>query len=123
MELVSIILDIRLSQFKATMFLAGIGVLLLSVMLLIVLSFRAQKRYDTEVLPSLGLEDEVEEESDLVNPGQEPSSVFVLDDEVSEGDQEAGDLLAELRVATGADDSSSVKEPKSGLFKKKKKKD
>lgn len=125
MELVSVILDLRLDQFKASMFLAGIGVLLLAVLLLIYLSFKAQKRYDTEVLPSIGLEDEEAVEVDLVNPGEDDSaSAFVLDDEVSEGDKEAGDLLAELRVATMTEDDDPVEKKKksSGLFKKKSKK-
>lgn len=137
-DMVFILQDLLLDQFRATMFLLAVAVLGVAIVLLIVLSFRAQKEYDTEELPSLeddlDLEEEVEDIFDVEGNYTEPESVFALDDEPLDGDSEAADLFGELKAAEtvaekkplkGKKDkrgkkAGRVKTPrKGGLFKKK----
>lgn len=103
-------------QLKATIFLGGVGVLLLIALVALFLSLRAQKRYDTEVLPSLPGMDDYEEE--VVAPKEEEASAFQLDGDEelhTMGDREAVDLFKEMRAAS----TPATKKKKSGLFGKK----
>lgn len=108
-------------QLKATLFLIALGVLLLVALVFVALSFRAQKTYNTEALPTLpGMDDD---EDLLVVEEKNTSSAFHIDedDELhSMGDKEAVDLLKEMRAASGATVVSEKKKKKrSGLFGKK----
>lgn len=103
-------------QLKATIFLAVIGLLFLAAVVAFLLSIRAQKVYDTEVLPNLpGMDDEDET---LLPEENVSGSAFHLEDDAdlhSQGDKEAVDLFREMRAAS----QTPEKKKRSGLFGKK----
>lgn len=119
--IMSMILEFNSQQLKATVFLSVVSILGLSALLLFVLSIRAQKKYNTDALPSLnGFFGD--DENDMVEETpEETGSAFHIDDDSSLpgfeefGDQEAENLLRDTRSAQ----HSTPKKTRKSLFKKK----
>lgn len=110
--------DMAMSQFKATMFLAGLGVLIIAVAVLLVMSFKAQARYDKEALPSLpGLDGEEIQEEEEEYLEELPSAFTFAEDEDLPPLKELQETESEdFLKATRAAQAVQVEAPKTTSF-------
>lgn len=111
------------TQFRGTLFLAGLGVILLTVVVLFVLSIIAQRRYNTDTLPEMNLGGSDDESGEEVSSEE---SLFHIEDDDSlpplemEGDVEAESLLRETRAAQAEQAVSPEERGLKNPFKRKK---
>lgn len=117
----SLAVGVTFGKISSYIILGTVGTLILVVLVLFALSIFAQKKYETDTLPSLAELNPEDESLDIESDEEEVTSAFSFDDEGNTeeehtGDNDAEELLKDMRAV----ESAPVKTSPFSRFGKKK---